>query len=210
MVISNFHPLRLLLSPAVASFATMGTSSSEKRPRTFSIAPTKTMLKVNRGRFSDDDVADVAKLATAGLIQQQAQRMEVGYHHGDTRFNTNSMLVFFDELAKRVEKLKQSISGMGDESGKHMRKAGEAAAGLDKQIVSISKSLLGPRLVLRLVSLPLASRYLTMFREAMVGKKHVHADADNISIKPKRGTDRAYTLVRFKEEKPELYVSSLV
>jgi hypothetical protein len=47
---------------------------------------------------------------------------------------------------------------------------------------------------------------LTMWREAMTLPKHVHrADADNISIKPKHGTSRAYALTRLKHERPDLY-----
>jgi len=42
-----------------------------------------------------------------------------------------------------------------------------------------------------------------MFREAMVGKQGAHSS--NITMKPIRGTTRAYTLVRLKQEKPELY-----
>jgi hypothetical protein len=41
-----------------------------------------------------------------------------------------------------------------------------------------------------------------MFRQAMTGKKHVHrSDGDNITIKPKRGTSRAYTLDRLQRER---------
>lgn len=47
---------------------------------------------------------------------------------------------------------------------------------------------------------------LAMWREAMVGKKHVRKpDADNISIKPEHGTSLAYTLDRLKRERPDLF-----
>ena len=39
---------------------------------------------------------------------------------------------------------------------------------------------------------------LTLWREAMTAPKHLHADADNVSIKLKQGASRAYTLVRLK------------
>ena len=46
---------------------------------------------------------------------------------------------------------------------------------------------------------------LPMWRQAITGAKHVHADADIISIKPKHGTSRGYTLARLKRERPDLY-----
>jgi hypothetical protein len=52
---------------------------------------------------------------------------------------------------------------------------------------------------------------LTMWREAITGKKGKRAkkvttdNSDNITIKPKRGTSRAYTLARLKREKSDLY-----
>jgi hypothetical protein len=46
---------------------------------------------------------------------------------------------------------------------------------------------------------------LAMFREATTGKKHAHADGDNITIKPERGTSKAYILDRLKRERPDLF-----
>jgi hypothetical protein len=47
---------------------------------------------------------------------------------------------------------------------------------------------------------------LLAFRRATVGKKHVHkADGDNITMKPERGTSRAYTLDRLERERPDLF-----
>jgi hypothetical protein len=42
-----------------------------------------------------------------------------------------------------------------------------------------------------------------MFREAMVGKQGAHHN--NVMMKGRQGNSRAYTLVRLKEKKPELY-----
>jgi len=46
---------------------------------------------------------------------------------------------------------------------------------------------------------------LAMWRKATVGAKHVHADGYNRTIKPVRGTAKAYTLTRLKQETPALY-----
>ena len=49
---------------------------------------------------------------------------------------------------------------------------------------------------------------LAMWREATTGEKHKHkanGDADNISITPRHGTSRAYTLSRLKHKNPTLY-----
>ena len=47
-----------------------------------------------------------------------------------------------------------------------------------------------------------------MFREATTAPKHAHptrADGDNVTIKPKRGHGRAYTLTRLQKKAPALY-----
>jgi hypothetical protein len=46
---------------------------------------------------------------------------------------------------------------------------------------------------------------LAAYRDALVGKKHVHTDADNVSIKPKHGNSLTYTLDRLKRERPALF-----
>src|SRR5208337_3788711 len=52
-----------------------------------------------------------------------------------------------------------------------------------------------------------------LWREATTAPKHLHKrkgasdDADNISIKPKHGTSRAYLLSRLKKERPDLLAS---
>jgi hypothetical protein len=45
---------------------------------------------------------------------------------------------------------------------------------------------------------------LTLFREATASPKHVHADADNVSIKPNAGNARSYTLAGLKRERADL------
>jgi hypothetical protein len=50
------------------------------------------------------------------------------------------------------------------------------------------------------------AKLLAMWRAEITGKKHVHrSDTDNISIKPKHGTSRAYTLDRLKREQPDIF-----
>jgi len=46
---------------------------------------------------------------------------------------------------------------------------------------------------------------LAEWREATTAPKHVHSDGDVITITPRRGTDRAYTLQRLKQQNPELF-----
>ena len=46
---------------------------------------------------------------------------------------------------------------------------------------------------------------LAEWREATTAAKHVHADSSNRTTKPKRGTIRAYTLQRLKQQEPELF-----
>jgi len=46
---------------------------------------------------------------------------------------------------------------------------------------------------------------LTMWRKAMTAPKHLHADTDNVSIKPGHGNSLAYTLDRLKRERPDLF-----
>lgn len=50
------------------------------------------------------------------------------------------------------------------------------------------------------------SETLRLWRKATTAPAHVHqTDSDNITIKPKRGTDKAYTLERLERERPDLY-----
>ena len=47
---------------------------------------------------------------------------------------------------------------------------------------------------------------LAMWREEMTNEPHKHLDeGDNITIKPERGTGKAYTVSRLKRESPELF-----
>lgn len=47
---------------------------------------------------------------------------------------------------------------------------------------------------------------LALWRQATTAEKHVHkADGDNITIKPERGTARAYILDRLTRERPDLF-----
>ncbi len=46
---------------------------------------------------------------------------------------------------------------------------------------------------------------LRRWRAAVTRPKHVHADGDSITIKPERGTSRAYTLTRLAADHPAIY-----
>jgi D-alanyl-D-alanine carboxypeptidase len=60
------------------------------------------------------------------------------------QFDSDAMLTFFDELGKRVEKLKAGLQQLGDQSERPMKKATEQATKLNETILSMSKNLLGP------------------------------------------------------------------
>jgi hypothetical protein len=44
----------------------------------------------------------------------------------------------------------------------------------------------------------------------VTGAKHVHADADSVSIKDGHGNSRAYSLYRLKREAPALFKRTLL